>query len=173
MGRCWGPFGLSLGPLGPSWGPFGGPLGPSWGGIEGLLCKPICEVACCSATIWLEGPLEPPFGRTLILDCTLQRACLQPIIHHSEYPYHWRASAFWNVCCSTSFGQDRHTWPVIAGGGKYHHLRFTDPRTYSTRPNTLSEELCAFSYAKEVVNITDEPALVAEPGWLLFSRLTR
>ena len=84
-----------------------------------------------------------------------------------------RASAFWNVCCSTGSGQDRHTWPVIAGGGKDHHLRFTDPRTYSTRPNTLSEELCAFSYAKEVVNITDEPALVAEPGWLLSSRLAR
>ena len=32
---------------------------------------------------------------------------------------------------------------------------------------------CAIYFAIEVVILTDEPALVAEPGWLRISRLTR
>ena len=44
-------------------------------------------------------------------------------------------------------------------------IRFTDLYAI-TNP-------CAFLYAIEVVIISDEPALVAEPGWLQVSRLVQ
>ena len=99
-------FGPLLGLFWASWGPWG-LLGGLLGSLGGLMCKPICEVAWCSATVWLEGPLEPPFGRTFTPDCTLQRACIQPNIHHSEYPIFESLSFLERVCCSTSSGQER------------------------------------------------------------------
>ena len=120
-----------------------------------------------------RGPLSRLLGGHFHqLDSALQRAWKQPDIHHSEYDIVESHSFLERVLTHVAWqyfrtGQDR------VGGGKEYHLLSTKPRTYSSRPNTLLQEHCAFYYATEVVIFTDEPALVAEPGWLLYSRLTR
>ena len=74
----------------------------------------------------LEGPLEPPFGRTFSQPCTLQRAYANTKIYQSKSPV-GRAIAFWNVYCDTLAGrgllglqpeQDR----ARREGGKEYHL---------------------------------------------------
>ena len=87
----------------PMNGPFDAGSGSSgkkhfWG------CKPICDIAWCPQPFRLEGPLEPPFGRTFTPDCTLQRACKPLNFHHSEYPILESHSFLERVCCSDTRG---------------------------------------------------------------------
>ena len=60
------------------------------------------------------------------------------------------------VCCSTSSGQERLRGLSVL---EKEQIIIFDSRTYSR----LTKH-CALIYAIEVVNITDEPALVAELG---------
>ena len=82
-----------------------------------------------------------------------------------------RAIAFWNVCAvALALGRSVcvacQCWKRSRSSSSIHGPIQQDPIRYWYKH-------CAFSYAKEVVIITDEPALVAEPGWLLYSRLAR
>ena len=144
-------------------------LGPSWG----PLCKPTCTTCVllpgAPQPFWFKGPLEPPLGGHFHhTDSALQRAWKQPVIHHSEYNL-WRAIAFWNVHCGTLAGRG----PPGHRPGRDRARRGGKRERSSSRTYTLSRRPCALNHTIEVVIITDEPALVAEPGWLLFSRLTR
>ena len=134
--------------------------------------NPSAELPGAPQPFWLEGPLEPPFGR--YFHNLVRSRELTPISRFTRVNQHsyWRAIAFWNVYCYTLACQLLCTGQDRVGREKgdlhHHHLQQVDPRTL-----TLLQDHCAFSYAKEVVIITDEPALVAEPGWLLSSRLAR
>ena len=124
----------------------------------------------------LEGPLEPPFGRTFSQPCTLQRAYANTKIYQSKSTFLLESHSFLERVLTHVAWQYIRTGRDRVGGEKEDHHRFTDSNKHGPickRPNTLFQEHCAFYYAKEVVIIIDEPALVAEPGWLLFSRLTQ
>ena len=96
--------------------------------------NPPVQLPSAPQPFWLEGPLEPPFGRTFTPDCALQRACKPLIIHHSEYPIYESHSFLERVCCSTSSGQERLRGLSVL---EKEQIIIFITRTYSTRPNTL------------------------------------
>ena len=115
----------------------------------------------------LEGPLEPPFGRTFSQPCTLQRAYANTKIYQSKSTFLLESHSFLERVLTHVAWQYIRTGQDRVGGEKEDHHRFTDSNKHGPickRPNTLFQEHCAFYYAKEVVIIIDEPALVAEPG---------
>ena len=110
---------------------------------------------------WLEGPLEPPVGGHF----TLLHApeSLQPNIYFPEKRYHSRRSqsSLEARTASTKRRSGTATWPVGAGKEKRKSIH---------GPNIIIDFTIA-QYAIEVVIYIDEPALVAEPGWLQVQQL--
>ena len=99
----------------------------------------------------------------ILPDCTLQRACIKHNIHDSEYLIHSEAKALWRrVLLVPSAGRGRLRGPSVLEKEKrksIHGPTIID-QGLSDKPNYANIIITDF------VNITDEPALVAEPGWL-------
>ena len=116
----------------------------------------------------LEGPLEPPVGGHFHLIARSRELAYNRTFTTVNIPSS-RASAFWNVCAvALALGRSVcvacQCWKRSRSSSSIHGPIQQDPIRYWYKH-------CAFSYAKEVVIITDEPALVAEPGWLQSLRL--
>ena len=131
---------------------------PSWGVLGASCVNPSAKLPGAPQPFWLEGPLEPPFGRTFSQPCTLQRAYANIPIYQSKSTFLLESHSFLERVLTHVAWQYIRTGQDRAGGGKEHLLLSTESRTYSSRPNTRLQEHCAFYYAKEVVINTDEPA---------------
>ena len=140
--------------------------------------NPSVKLPAAPQPFWLEGPLEPPIWRTTICFlCTLQRACyleyseVLPSVRQIELPQYLsgRAEALWRrALLVPSAGRGRLRGPSVLDVEK--EKRSSTDRLKRTQ-YAIKGNHCASTYAIEVVNITDEPALVAEPGWLQDQRL--
>ena len=116
-----------------------------------------------------RGPLSRLLGGHFHILGTLQRAYTHILIYQSKSTQTLESHSFLERAL-------RHvgwTWPArtLTWAGSCQTWRKRERS--SSRTYTLFQEPCALSYTKEVVIITDEPALVAEPGWLLSSRRAR
>ena len=113
------------------------------------------------------GPLSRPWA-DIIPDCTLQRACIKHNIHYSEYFILAEAEALWRrVLLVPSAGRGRLRGPSVLEKEKrksIHGPTIID-QGLSEKPNYAN------FVTNDFVNITGEPALVAELGWLQHLRL--
>ena len=137
-------------------GRLGGLLGASWGlfwaswGLLGV--NPSASLPSAPQPSRLEGPLEPPFGRTLSQPWYAPESLRQYRFTRVNHHLYWRAIAFWNVCadarglsvtlywagsCRTRKGKSTSSPPSTRGSTDLNV--FTTPlRIYHTRKRLSS-----------------------------------